>query len=72
MENPVYVLTKPKARQTIEVFVDKSMDDDGWFFEIRYIEKKTNKTAHAHCVIKKDLESWLRSLQSEGWIMETK
>ena len=48
------------------------MDSDGWFFEIRYIEKKTNKTAHAHCVIKKDLESWLRSLQSEGWIMETK
>ena len=72
MENPVYVLTKPKARQTIEVFVDKSMDVDGWFFEIRYVEKKTNKTAHAHCVIKKDLEFWLRSLQSEGWIMETK
>ena len=72
MENPVYVLTKPKARQTIEVFVDKSMDSDGWFFEIRYIEKKTNKTAHAHCVIKKDLESGLRSLQSEGWIMQTK
>lgn len=72
MENPIYVLTKPKARQTIEVFVDKSMDLDGWFFEIRYVEKKTNKKAHAHCVIKKDLESWLRSLQSEGWIMETK
>lgn len=72
MENPVYVLTKPKARQSIEVFVDKSMDADGWFFEIRYVEKKTNKTAHAHCVIKKDLEFWLRSLQSEGWIMETK
>jgi hypothetical protein len=72
MENPVYVLTKPKSRQTIEVFIDKSMDPDGWFYEIKYIEKKTNKTAHAHCVIKKDLESWLRSLQSEGWIMETK
>jgi hypothetical protein len=72
MENPVYVLTKPKARQIIEVSIDVTMDPDGWFYEIKYIEKKTNKTSRTHCVIKKDLESWLRSLQSEGWIIETK
>lgn len=72
MENPVYVLSKSKSRQKIEVSVDESMGSDGWFFEIKYVEKKTNKTANSHCVIKKDLESWLRSLQSEGWIIETK
>ena len=72
MQNPIYVLNKPKSRQKIEIYVDEKMDQDGWFFEIRYVEKKTNKTAHAHCVIKKDLESWVRSLQNEGWIIETK
>jgi hypothetical protein len=72
MEILTYSLNKPRSRQKIEIYVDEKMDPDGWFFEIRYVEKKTNKTAHAHCVIKKDLESWVRSLQNEGWIIETK
>lgn len=72
MENPIYVFNKPKARQKIEIFIDKSMDSEGWFYEIQYIEKKTNKKSHSHCVIKKDIESWIRSLQNDGWIIEQK
>lgn len=72
MENPIYTYNRPKARYRIEIYVDTKMDPDGWFMDIQYIEKKTGKIAHAHCVIKKDLDSWIRSLESEGWILENK
>ncbi len=70
MENPIYVLNKPRARQRIEIHVDYKMDEDGWFLDVQYIEKKTSKLAHKHCIIRKDLDNWLSSLKNEGWILE--
>jgi hypothetical protein len=43
------------------------MDPDGWFLEVMYIEKKTNKMAHKHCIILKDLPTWIRSIENDGW-----
>lgn len=69
MENKLtHLFNKPKARHRIEIWIDYEMDPDGWFIEIKYIEKKTDKLAHKHCVILKDLPNWIRSLTNEGWI----
>jgi hypothetical protein len=70
-QSPIYVFNKPRARQRIEIFVDLSMDKDGWFYDVRYIEKKSGKLAHSHCVIKKDIENWIQSFKNEGWNLET-
>ena len=72
MDSPIHILNKPKARQRIEICVDYQMDPDGWFLDVQYIEKKTGKLAHKHCIIQKDLNTWLSSLKNEGWILETK
>jgi hypothetical protein len=68
MENKlIHIFNKPKARQRIEIRIDYEMDPDGWFLEVMYIEKKTNKMAHKHCIILKDLPTWIRSIENDGW-----
>jgi hypothetical protein len=61
---------KPKAKHKVEITPDYSMDKDGLFYKISYIEKKTEKVAHQHCVIKSDLDNWIRCLEKEGWIKQ--
>lgn len=68
----LYILQKSKAKQRIEISLDLSMDPDGWFIKIDYIEKKTNKLKSTHCIIEKDLPHKLDILQRDGWIMENK
>jgi hypothetical protein len=69
MENPKYILNKPRARQRIEFHIDYSMDPDGWFYDVQYIENKTNKIAHSHCITQKDVANWIDSLKRQGWIL---
>lgn len=61
------ILNKPRAKQRIEIEEDLSMDPDGWFFKISFIENKTNKLVSDHCVIQKDLDRWIAGFESEGW-----
>ena len=69
MENKlIHLLNKPRSKQKIEVWIDYEMDPDGWFLDIQYIEKKTNKLAHKHCIILKDFPNWFGSIIREGWI----
>lgn len=63
-------LNKPKAKQKIEISPDYKMDPDGWFHDIKFIEKKTGKLSSTHCVIEKDLDRWIQGFISEGWIVE--
>ena len=63
-------LTKPKAKQRIEISPDYKMDPNGWFHQIKFVEKKTGKIRSTHCVIEKDLDNWIRGFVSEGWIVE--
>lgn len=69
MDKLIHTYKKPRSRQRIEIHEDLSMDPDGWFLDFRYIENKTNKIAHSHCVIRKDLENWIQGIQSQGWIL---
>jgi hypothetical protein len=59
-----YILEKLKSRQRIEVISDVS---DNWLIDITWIEKKTGKIIRSSCIIRKDLETWMRSLQKDGW-----
>lgn len=65
------ILNKPKAKQRIEISVDYTMDRDGWFLKVNFIEKKTEKVTSSHCVIEKDIDNWIRGFISEGWIIES-
>lgn len=66
-----YTLKKSRAKQRIEISPDYSMDPDGWFYRIAYIENKTGKLAHEHCVIEKDIPTWLDGLIRDGWQIES-
>jgi hypothetical protein len=68
---PIHVLNKPKSKQRVEILVDYDMDPDGWFLEVKYIEKKSGNVAHKHCIILKDLDNWLSMLSKEGWLNES-
>jgi hypothetical protein len=63
-------LNKPRSVQQIEISPDYKMASDGWFHEIKFVEKKTGKIKSTHCVIENDLENWIRGFVSEGWIVE--
>ena len=71
MNNIIYILNKPKAKQRIEISVDSSMDKDGWFLKINFIEKSSSAIASTHCVIEKDIHNWIRGFVTEGWIVES-
>lgn len=70
MSGLIFVLSKPRSKQKIEVESDYSMDPDGWFKKISFIEKKTGKVSSTHCVIEKDLDRWIQGFVSEGWVIE--
>jgi hypothetical protein len=64
---PILVYKKPRSKQRIEVHIDYTMSPDGWFLDVQYIENKTNKIAHRHCIIEKDLEGWKSGFIADGW-----
>jgi hypothetical protein len=55
-----YLLDKSRSRQRIEIVADQEED---WFLDVSWIEKKTSKVAHTSRIVRKDLEDWLRYLQ---------
>ena len=65
------ILNKPKAKQRIEILVDYTMDRDGWFLKVNFIEKKTEKVTSSQCVILKDIDNWIRGFQRDGWVIES-
>ena len=70
MKNKI-ILRKPRSAQRVEISPDLSMDPDGWFLNVNYIENKTNKLKSTTCIIEKDLPQWIGSLERNGWIIET-
>ena len=69
MQEPIRIYKKQKSKLRIEVYRDYSMSPDGWFLDIRFIENKSNKISHRHCVIEKDLEGWERGFVIDGWLL---
>ena len=67
-----YLLDKSKSRQRIEIIPDVK---DDWFLNVNWVEKKTGKIVHTSCIIRKDLEGWVKYLQSKmggNWIIKEK
>lgn len=64
------VYKKLRAKQRIEVSIDYDMDPDGWFFKFSYIENKSNKVTHEHCVIESDIPTWISSILKDGWVLQ--
>jgi hypothetical protein len=60
-------LKKPKSRRRIDIETDS---DDNWFLYVKTIENSTEETVHCSMIIRKDLESWISSLESQGWIKQ--
>lgn len=64
MEKIEVKLTKKRAKDRIEVAVDKDYDD---LLLWRYIVQKDNKLRKEHMIIRKDLENWITYHQHHGW-----
>jgi hypothetical protein len=64
------IFKKSRAKSRIEITVDSKMDPDGWFYTIAYIDNKSGKITHEHCVIKKDLDGWISGLECDGWVRQ--
>jgi hypothetical protein len=67
-----YLLDKSRSRQRIEIICDAK---DDWFLNVNWVEKKTSKITHTSCIIRKDLEGWVKYLQSTmggNWIIKEK
>jgi hypothetical protein len=61
------ILEKPRSRQRIEVIPDSN---DDWFIDIKWVEKKTEKIVRSSCIIRKDLETWIKSFERDGWVKQ--
>jgi hypothetical protein len=59
-----FILEKPKSRQRIEVVPD---EQDDWFIDINWVEKKTDKISRTSRIIRKDLDTWMSQLERQGW-----
>lgn len=64
MTHEIIHLQKPKGRRRVEIVTDA---EDDWFLHVRTIEKSTGEVHHSSMIIRKDLEGWVRYLESEGW-----
>lgn len=65
-----YLLDKPRSRQRIEIITD---EQDDWFLNVNWVEKKTLKVSYTACIIRKDLKNWVRYLQGKtggSWIIK--
>jgi hypothetical protein len=57
-----YLLDKPRSRQRIEIIPD---ENDDWFLNVNWIEKKTEKVVHTSFIIRGDLKGWLSYLEGD-------
>jgi hypothetical protein len=62
-----FILEKPKSRQRIEVVPD---EQDDWFIDVKWVEKKSNKVSRSSRIIRKDLETWMSHLERQGWVKQ--
>ena len=63
------ILKKPKGRQYIHIDVDPDMGDD-WFLSVSYRKNKTDEEQNSYCIIRKDLEQWIRSLKNQKYVID--
>jgi hypothetical protein len=64
-------LKKKYAKSNIVFETNTEMSDDGWFIDIKKINKK--KSEICSTIIKKDVNLWLNSYTTKGWeIIENK
>ena len=64
----LYHLRKPKAKNEIIFVEDIGMDSDGWFISVRHQNIKTKAIQREHCIIKKNVDSWLSGYLNEGYV----
>jgi hypothetical protein len=62
-----FILEKPKSRQRIEVVPD---EQDDWFIDVKWVEKKTDKISRSSRIIRKDLDTWMSQLERQGWVKQ--
>ena len=60
-------LTKKYAKNYIVIKPNKSMSSDGWFIDINYHAKKTDKIVETETIIEKDLEHFMYRLKQNGY-----
>jgi hypothetical protein len=63
----IYRLEKKRARTSIIFDENLEMDSDGWFVDIKKVNKKDDKLKSLKTIIKKDIDTWLNSYISDGW-----
>jgi hypothetical protein len=64
----LYHLRKPKAKNEIIFVEDIGMDEDGWFISVRHQNLKTKAIQREHCIILKNVDSWLSGYLHEGYV----
>jgi len=57
-------LEKPKARNYC--LFQESCEDE-WFVYVRRLDLKTNKETDCQMIIAKDIPTWLKSMEDNGW-----
>lgn len=61
-------LQKPKAKNEILFIEDIGMDSDGWFISVRHQNIKTKAIQREHCIILKNVDSWLKGYLQDGYV----
>jgi len=64
---PTIHLEKHRSKTRKEIVTDPEED---WFLYVRTIEKSSGNIKHSSMIIRKDLPTWLRSLEGDGWIIK--
>ena len=66
------VLRRPRAFNHIVIEFDDEMNSDGddWFISVNYIKTKTGVLQDSMCIIKKDLDTWLKSLKRQKYVID--
>ena len=62
--DPLYVLNKKRAHDTIEYIVD---EDDDWFIYVTTKSRKNGEIKSVSMIIRKDMPNWLETAESLGW-----
>ena len=66
----LHILKKPKTRNNIIFVEDLGMDEDGWFITVRFVANKSGETIREHCIIEKNLKTWLDQYIRDGYVDE--
>ncbi len=65
------LLKRPRSQQYIVIEVDEDMnvDKDDWFLNVSYRKNNTNSEVSSHCIIRKDLDTWLGSFKRQNYVI---